>query len=739
MSEHASLAQEKQPGTALSVAGHVRKLPMWPKLKLLLFCVACGLAPVGVWAQASATPRPRESSGEACVQSVFENVGTRTRILERHASERHLVGSAASQRRLRSLRRWGTLLVQRSGRKRLFDHNIFLAAVFEGRVRHKQYGRLGPLFHGALFVDIGSAILYGEGAPTVRDLNDDPSVMPFLSGLVATDINDPSSELTRFVDIYRNQTKQLPFPVEEIDLRLIWPAQIEQIIRSHVSRPSTPLIFRSSNSGPDLFYSADHVEAHLDAVAQSSVGRSVLYLFNVFVLFKPPFENRFQILGRVDEKVGLWHGQPVWDQIDWTKRKLTEAFLPEQSHVELVPPGTDAVAPNLVRRKAEPGPAAESTVAVRSLHGALGFLLGALLVLLLLRLRRARATREPTPVAADSRPLRAEQAAGELFPLDSLLRRPLRGDQPMRGVRVESLPAAGAWHHTISLQGLSYVAFLQASLPSPDGGGLRAASPAVGSIFRIFVHEGHTIARAAARPPEIWLQDCFLRLREFLSAVVPPADASVTLGLIDQKSGLLYALGPAHMRDAEGKPASQVAVPIATISAAGPVAGDLANLRVHVIRARAAFAAVADHQNGQSPLRLAFRRDLSLVPEAPDPTYRGLLAQANSLLKAKNLRAAAPLLAQAARIRPTEKILRVLIRYRLQGKDYRQALSDTMRLLELTPEKTEVLFAISWLLSRLPGRLREAAEFGERCRLRDPSMAQNNGNLERIQLRLASG
>lgn len=51
----------------------------------------------------------------------------------------------------------------------------------KGSLSHHRDGNLKRVFEDPVFVDIGSAILNGEGAPTCRDLYEDEGVFPFPS------------------------------------------------------------------------------------------------------------------------------------------------------------------------------------------------------------------------------------------------------------------------------------------------------------------------------------------------------------------------------------------------------------------------------------------------------------------------------------------------------------------------------------------------------------------------------
>ncbi len=224
-----------------------------------------------------------------------------------------------------------TVVLQRSGRKRLYDHNIFFSEMYKGKIVHLKHGPLKDIFKKALFIDIGSGILYGKGAPTVRDIFEDERVWVNFSFIVATDINGRSC---RYIDTYHISRKNLPFPVKEIDLKLIWQRDFKKLTAGLLKKNS-PLIFRSANSGPDLYYTPETLEYHFRAMTLTFKDNNLLYLFNKFILFKGKGKIYFEKIGEIDSSVGMSHHGRKWEKVDWKKRKLKDAFTPDLKVVRL--------------------------------------------------------------------------------------------------------------------------------------------------------------------------------------------------------------------------------------------------------------------------------------------------------------------------------------------------------------------------------------------------------------------
>ena len=255
---------------------------------------------------------------------IFEDTETEDEVFSWYYNEHNGYGTRKHAASAQNTKYKNTVIMQRSGEKRLFDQNILLAALFEGRLLHNKYGQLSTIFRGSVFIDIGSGILYGNGAPTVRDIFEDDRIWTNLSYIIATDINGPNC---RYIDSYRINRKDLPFTVRMISMKMIWRRHFFTLT-SGLLKKGTSVIFRSANSGPDLYYPPHFLVDHFRSMIREYKDRDVLYLYNKFVLFKPRNECHFQKLGEIDAKVGLSHSARKWDSINWSKRKLDDLFLP---------------------------------------------------------------------------------------------------------------------------------------------------------------------------------------------------------------------------------------------------------------------------------------------------------------------------------------------------------------------------------------------------------------------------
>ena len=246
-------------------------------------------------------------------------------------SEHKKFGLARLAKTYKKKKYGNSVVEQRSGRKRLYDHNIFLRALLAGRLDSETYGNLQNQFKGGVFLDIGSAILFGEGADTVRDLYEDKEIQPMLT-IVASDINDPGNKKTMYVDIYRQSGRPLPFPVVEIAMMMDRPEHFITPIQDYL-KSGAGVILRSANAGPDLYYDKVQVQKHLRAAIRAFYDRPLIYLFNKYILYKPRKRNNFLVVGEIDDQVGTNHRKPTWETIDWSKRTFEEAIRLNEQHL----------------------------------------------------------------------------------------------------------------------------------------------------------------------------------------------------------------------------------------------------------------------------------------------------------------------------------------------------------------------------------------------------------------------
>lgn len=268
--------------------------------------------------------------------TIIEDEEDEKLLIENHAVEKLRFGLANHIHYYKIKKTKNTVVEQRSGRTRLFDHNLILRAIFQGNIIHREYGSFSQLFEGASFIDFGSAILYEEGAVTVRDLYEDRILSPHLYKIVATDINDTSFDHTRYIEIHMEEREPFPFPFNEIPVLLDDPEYIRVLTKIYSKNESSPIIFRSTNSGPDLFYTVDEMKLHFASILSANPNRNILYFFNRFVFFRSICTNQFQLIGTIDEKIGVNHSFSAWRYVDWNRRTYKEGFHPNWRYIRFI-------------------------------------------------------------------------------------------------------------------------------------------------------------------------------------------------------------------------------------------------------------------------------------------------------------------------------------------------------------------------------------------------------------------
>lgn len=270
--------------------------------------------------------------------SVFEEIQVEINFFKRYRKD-EVEKRTAKIKTYNTTKLANTMYMQGSARKRIYDVNIILRALYQNRLLHNEIPDLPDRFANALFIDIGSAILYQEGAPTVRDIYEDKLILRpgRIAKVLATDINDYSTENTRFIDDYRKSARKLPFPVEQIEMSMTRPYHFEWILKRHSASQNQPLIIRAMNTGPDLFYHKDQLKKHLRSLLAVTMNRDVIYFLRTYILYKPAGLNRFHVLGRLDSSV--WYQYYWYTRLNWdTERRLYDAIHEYNKYIRLKDP-----------------------------------------------------------------------------------------------------------------------------------------------------------------------------------------------------------------------------------------------------------------------------------------------------------------------------------------------------------------------------------------------------------------
>jgi len=335
--------------------------------------------------------------------------------------------------------------------------------------------------------------------------------------------------------------------------------------------------------------------------------------------------------------------------------------------------------------------------------------------------------------------------------------------------------------HTIHLSGREYTVFLNGDAM---GKSLQGASGALvlGTVFKSIVSRTQASSGAQRRYPEQWLKECFIDLQN----VFVPFDGSMlisaVIGLVDNETGFLYFINAEHpwlVLYRDGK--ASFMEDTLSLRKIG-TAGHEGSLRIHTFQMRphdvvivgsdgrddlllgmdekgrvinedeslfvrtinesgtdlpgieGALQTKGELTDDLSLLRVAFMEDHP-HEESRRPARAGeLYESARTLMRGNKKSEAMELLEECVRLDPLHaEAVRLLARVCLNGKDFEKAALYCERYTVLNPGNNAFLYYTSHAYKRSAQgdmeKLSVAADFGERCRLRDPSFVENLLNL----------
>lgn len=337
--------------------------------------------------------------------------------------------------------------------------------------------------------------------------------------------------------------------------------------------------------------------------------------------------------------------------------------------------------------------------------------------------------------------------------------------------------------HDIQLRDRKYVVVLNGDAMGKSIQGAGGAL-VLGTVFKSLVNRTSHSAAVRNLFPEQWLKQSFLELQDTFVSFDGSMLVSVVIGLLDEESGLLYYLNAEHpwavlyrkgkaefieedltLRkvgiDLEGLTDGELSVKLFEMDPGDVlifgsdgrddiVTGTDESGRRIINEDEKEFLRRVEEGNGQlADIEAALRRqgefsdDFTLLrlgfrETAPYPERLNVLEVDARREKGKRAYKAGE---TAAALREFEAALELDDRDReslrgaamlsIREKDYERAADYCERYLDISPGDTSFLYYTSSVLRQL-GRLETAADFGERCRLRDPAHMKNLVNLTQI-------
>lgn len=338
---------------------------------------------------------------------------------------------------------------------------------------------------------------------------------------------------------------------------------------------------------------------------------------------------------------------------------------------------------------------------------------------------------------------------------------------------------------SIRLRGRVYTVFLNGDAMGKSIQGAGGAL-VLGTVFKAILTRTEMNAAAAMRYPEQWLKDCFTELQNVFVSFDGYMMVSAVIGLIDDETGTMYFVNAEHpwlvlYRDEKasfienelllrkfGIAVLQTGIQIRTFQMKqGDVVFcgsdgrddillgvDSSGNRIinedefRFLRAveegrgilediERSLRSVGELTDDLSLIRISYREDFALESTDRPAGFAEAYERGRALAReGKNTEAMDAMEAAAALFADDPELMRDLGQTALQVRDYARAARYCERYTELVPQNTELLFATSYALKKNAGRsiaaMNRAADFGERCRLREPRHVRNLVNLADI-------
>ncbi|MBX7057921.1 MAG: SpoIIE family protein phosphatase [Leptospirales bacterium] len=336
---------------------------------------------------------------------------------------------------------------------------------------------------------------------------------------------------------------------------------------------------------------------------------------------------------------------------------------------------------------------------------------------------------------------------------------------------------------SIRLRGRLYTVFLNADAMGKSIQGAGGAL-VLGTVFKAVLTRTEVVAAAQDRFPEQWLRDCFSELQRVFVSFDGYMMVSAIIGLVDDATGFVYFVNAEHpwltlYRNGRasfiedellllrkfGITAMETGLNVKTfqlqpgdVLIAGSdgrddiVVGVDARGRRMINEDESQFLRLVEQSQAKLPaiekalrgsgeltddlslLRIAYLENEMEERNAPLPDQlQQLRAEAERMLRAGAAENAIGLYQQTLALYPTDvHSLRRLARLHLAARNFGAAAQSTERLAELQPSNVNYLYATSLALKRSATNATElsrAADFGERCRLREPQNTRNLVNL----------
>ncbi len=327
----------------------------------------------------------------------------------------------------------------------------------------------------------------------------------------------------------------------------------------------------------------------------------------------------------------------------------------------------------------------------------------------------------------------------------------------------------------LTLAGQPFTIFLNADAMGKSMQGAGGAL-VLGSVFESVLERTKSSSAVNEQYPERWLKNTFIELHKVFNAFDGSMLVSVFLGVLDEKTGLLYSINAEHpwtilYRDGKasfiesellfrklGMPGIDSTLFVSTFQlqpgdvliagsdgrddieheteGGSTINEDETRILRHVEANKANLEDIAESLSMDGRLiddlsfvRVGYREGMVGTETAANPAVAALVAEAEELGRSGQITDAVQKLEWAHSLDPADaSVLKLLCRDLVQLRRFEAASRFLDRYLDLVPGDTENVYVASYCFKKT-GNFRKAADFGERVRLRKPDHIKNLLNL----------
>lgn len=342
--------------------------------------------------------------------------------------------------------------------------------------------------------------------------------------------------------------------------------------------------------------------------------------------------------------------------------------------------------------------------------------------------------------------------------------------------------------HSVQLQGKDYTVFINADAMGKSMQGAGGAL-VLGAVFESIMERTHTMPVLRDQSPERWIKNAFQELQTVFESFDGSMLVSMVLGLIDDETGLLYYVNVEHPWTVLYRNGKAEFIEQEHMFHKLGVTGMGGQIHVHTFQLlpediiiagsdgrddlligtdeggeriinedELLFLKVVDSGQGRlsgirsnleelgaltddlSLIRIAYRsaHERSADGAAQAEKISAMYEEAKRLAGAHQYSEATHLLEEALALDTKSlKTIRLLVKILLDQKNYETAFAHMEDYVYLKPMDTDMIYLASYLCKKLK-RFPQAAEFGERVRLRSPAMVRNLTNLAEVYVRLGN-